>query len=377
MKKSILLVVAAIFASMSVSAQCIDYYTPNLSWSESEYFKIIDIDAEQLTTSGTGLAAFTGLPYGSNVFGALASGTFSSGAFSTPIYNWNGEQYVATNVNWPVNFYMACLAPTYHNSAYTKVMYELGGISGTEGNCTRNNNTFANSPIWAKKGFIELCREPATSNEPNVSRHGYIQINDIPAVERVQWSFSSLAFKRGVKLDIKRGNGNWEPLRWEASNVNQYATFAEQGYQFEEVIGNQEDPTALISLRWRIWDGDSIHQNLASSADPKPTFTSGNTPLAQQQTVRIHQIRIYSGVVPENEPNALKATRENVVNMYVAAGKLMLSEPSEVEIYTVDGKFQRKAAASLQVDMAGMTRGIYLVRATTLNGKVQHTKIVL
>ncbi len=346
------------------------YYTPNTGWSNSEWYQIIDIDAEQLSTSI--MSAHSGAD------GTTTSSTFSSGAFTTPIYTYNEttEKYEVTNVLWPVKFYMTCLAPTFYNSARQKV--ENGSNpSGTGGTaaCTNNNNTVLSSPIWDKKGFIELSRQASEVASTPPSRHGYIQIDDLPQVERVQYSFSSTAWKRGFKLDIKYNDGPWEPLRWEANNINNIVTFAEQGYAFEEIIGKQEDPTSKISLRWRIWDGDSIHTNPVSSADPKPTFTTVNTPYAQQQVVRIHQIKIFSGVVPTVAPNAVRDVQNGSLTLSIAGRQLKLNETASIEIYSYEGK-RILSANGNNFDLNNFSKGVYLIKASNENGRV-FQKVIL
>ncbi len=344
------------------------YYTPNTGWSNSEWYKIIDIDAETLTPSI--------MEAHNKLDGTATSDNFSSGEFSTPIYGWNEttQSIVLTNLKWPVKFYMTCLSTSFYNSARTKVLNGTNPSgTGTTALCTNNNNSVLTSPIWEKKGFIELSRRSPDAATPTVSRHGYIQINDLPQVERIQYSFSSTAWKRGFKLDIKHGAGEWQPLRWEANNVNNIATFAEQGYNFEEIIGKQEDPTSKISLRWRIWDGDSIHVNPVSSTSA--TFTTVNTPLAAQQVVRIHQIKVYSGVVPTEAPSAVKNVIADAIKINLSNNELVLSEIAKVEIFSYDGK-RLFNATSDRIDVSNLSKGLYIVKATGTSGKSQK-KIVL
>lgn len=344
------------------------YYTTNGGWTQSEWYQIISIDAENLGTNS--MASHTG------VDGVATSTAFSTGSFTTPIYSYNEttQAYEPTSVLWPVNYYLACLAPLHYTSARAKINNgaSVSG-TGTTVTCTLNDNTVKTSPIWDKKGFIELSRQGSEVASTPPSRHGYIELNDLPQVERVQYSFSSTSWKRGFKLDIKHGNGEWQPLRWEANNVNNIVTFAEQGYAFEEIIGKQEDPTSKISLRWRIWDGDSIHVNPVSSTGA--TFTTVNTPYAAQQVVRIHQIKVYSGVVPTSAPNAVQTPQYESIKVYLSEKNIILSEIANVEVYSYDGKRVFKGISD-KIDVSSFTRGVYIVKAISASGKAQ-TKIVL
>lgn len=357
------------FVYAEAAAQCVPYYTTNSGWSASEYFKIIDIDAEKLTTSATSI------PTHDKTDGTATSSLFGSGAFTTPILTTeDGVIYTETSVLWPVKYYMACIAPNFYNSAYTKVVVNGTNPSGAAVNCTFNDNNTVTSPIWSKKGFIELSRLGSEVANTPPSRHGYIQIDDLPQVERIQWSFSSTAYKRGVKCDIKYGDGEWQPLRWEASNNNSYATFSEQGYQFEELINKGEDPESKISLRWRIWDGDSIHFD-QTKAEPT-VFTTTNSPYAQQQVVRIHQIRIYSGVVPTTSPNAVNSTIVNNLKIYRSGDQIVISEKVNAELFNIVGK-KVYAAETNKIDINGFEKGVYILKARNSIGKIQNQKIVL
>lgn len=368
----IILLATILQFSQKSAAQCLPYYTPNTGWTQSEYYKIIDIDAEKLTG--------TSLPLHDKLDGTATSATFGTGSFSTPILTTtDGVIFTETSVLWPVNYYMACIAPTFYNSAYTKVVVNGATASGTATNCTLNNNTVVISPIWDKKGFIELCRLASAVASTPPSRHGYVQLNDLPQVERIQWSFSATSYKRGVKCDIKYGSGDWQPLRWEASNNNSYATFAEQGYQFEEIIGKQDDVTSKISIRFRIWDGDSIHINQTSITEANPTgttFTTKNEPLAQQQVVRIHQIKVFSGVIPTQAPSAVASLQANSIKIFLSGKNIILSEDAAVELYSVEGKKVFKGFTK-QVDVSGLSRGIYIIRAIDTDGRIQNKKIMI
>lgn len=353
----------AAFVAMAFGAKaqtCI-YHTPNSSWTASEYYQIINIDAERLTTTATGLAAHSAAD------GEGTSETFTTGRFFTPIMTTeDGEVYTPTAVNWPVNYYLACLTPNFYNSARTKV--DNGkNPSAINDLCYANNNQIIQSPIWDKKGFIELSRQDADAvNAPTVSRHGYIVIENLPMVERVQWSFSSTSWKRGVKLDIKHGNGEWQPLRWEANNLNPVVSLGEQGYAFEEMIGKHEDAESKISLRWRIWDGDTTTINPMTNEK----FTVPVNPLAKLQVVRIHQIRIFSGVVPAEAPNSVSKTNANKLSYQRNGNTLSFDAETELEIISLEGKSVYRKVDTI-FDLSALKKGIYIIKARNNEGNLQ------
>lgn len=356
------------------------YITSNAGWSSSEYYRIIDIDASKLTDAA--LPKFTSADGSKNA----ADTDFGFGYFRSPIMTTtDGTVYTPTNVMWPVKYNMAAFAPTMYNSAYSKVNLYGSNPSGTgtTAACTNNNNTVKTSPIWDKPGFIELSRLAATTTDPTISRHGYIQINDLPQVERIQWSYSSTSWKRGVKCDIDLHDGNgWIPRRWLASDFSAWeASFSEQGYQFEEMINQQDNPNAKVSIRFRIWDGDSIHFKVNANDLTEQTvpYTAKMTPLAQWQTVRIHQIKVYSGLIPTSAPeipNALHNVSVNDLIIYRSGNNIIIGENSNIEIYTLEGRKMYKGYTN-KIDVSGFSKGTYILRSINDNGIIRNKKIMI
>lgn len=380
MKKTTLIFALALLAGSSAMAQQYEtcaadanqlYYTTNAGWTQSEWYPIINIDPQNLTVEATGLAAHTGAD------GTATSTAFASGTFKTPVYNVDAQMNpVATNVLWPVQYYMACLAPNHYNSAYTKIVVNGATSWSAKGNvCYDNNNSIKQSPIWEKKGFIELSRLAATAEAPTTSRHGYIQLNDLPQVERVQFSFSSTGWKRGFKLDIKHNDGAWEPLQWEPSDIaSGLAGFAEQGYGFEIMLNKQEDPASKISLRWRIWDGDSIHANVTKTDGS--TYSTTMTPYAQRQVARIHQIKIFSGVVPTEAPSATTPVYLNNVTAHFNGAEIVLSQVADAIVYSADGRICYEGRTG-RITASALNKGIYVVKMTDEEGNISRSKISL
>jgi hypothetical protein len=371
----------AFFVSLSASTFAQDcggnyYITRNVGWTSSEYYKIIDIDAATLTDAA--------LPKSSAANGSLnaVEADFNSGVFKSPILTTaDGITYTPTDVLWPINYYMAAFAPTLYNSAYSKVQNGAtpsGG--GTTVACTLNDNSIAKSAIWDKPGFIELSRLGSAVLNVGPSRHGYLEIDNLPSVERIQWSYSSTSIKRGVKCDINYNDGTgWKPQRWIASDYSNWeGTFAEQGYQFEEKISKQDDPTSKVSIRFRIWDGDSINFKVNANDLSLQTvpYTATMTPLAQKQTVRIHQIKVYSGVVPTEVPSAVASVMNDIFKIHLSNQNIILSTEANVELFSIDGKKVFNGYTK-QVDVSNLNRGIYIIRAIGNDGKIQNKKIVI
>lgn len=376
MKKFYLFLIATAFSFGSVYAQDVcatdpakAYFTNNNGWTDSEWYEIINIDPQTMGSSSMVKHS------GSN--GTQTSSTFGTGSFTSPVmtYNETTGTYEPTSVMWPVDYYMTCLADTMHNSSWSK-KYLLGTLDSSKGDaCYANDNSVIASPAFEKVGFFELSRmaEDAT-NAPGISQHGYIQLNDLPQVERVQWSFSSTAWKRGVKLDIKYDNGEWQPLQWEASDIStSICSFSERGYNFENIIGKQEEVGSKISLRWRIWDGDTINQN--------PTQAEGViyaipiVPTAQKQVARIHQIKIFSGVIPTEAPNAVIENSYSA-KMYRSGTAMLSNENGTFSVYTPEGRLVKTTEGN-RIELGNLNKGIYILKLQSISGNTQVEKVIL
>lgn len=359
---------------------CSNYYiTSNAGWSNSEYYQIIDIDAARLTDAT--LPRFTGLDGSKNANDI----DFKSGYFGSPIMTTtDGVVYTPTNVMWPVKYHFAAFAPTMYTSAYTKKVINLTNPSGST--CYLNDNTVKTSAIYDKPGFIELSRiHKSTATYPKDSL-GYIQIDSLPAVDRIQWSYSSTSFKRGVKMDLNFHDGNgWIPKRWVASDYSNYeGSFAEQGYQFDEIIGQGDNngevnPITYVSMRIRIWDGDSIHNKVNANdlSEQANLYTATMKPTAYQ-TVRVHQIKVYSGLIPTKAPetpNAVRNIPANELIVYKLGNSIKFGENSDIEIYTLEGRKIFKGYTN-RVDISDFQKGLYIIKAVGASGKSQK-KIVL
>jgi hypothetical protein len=281
---------------------------------------------------------------------------------------------------------MAAFAPTMYCSAWSKVNV-LGSLpSGKATSCSLNDNSIMKSNIYDKPGFIELSRLGSLVLKTPPSRHGYIQIDSLPQVERIRWSYSSTSYKRGVKADINYNDGKgWIPQRSIASDYSDYeGSFSEQGYQFEEIIGKQDDATSFVSFRIRIWDGDSIHMKVNANdlTEQAIPYTATMVPYDQKQTVRVHQIQVFSNIIPTvapvvvATPNALSSVNMNNIKIYLSENNIVLSEDANVEIYSIQGQKLYKGFTR-KVDATGYSKGIYIIKTTDTAGKLQNKKIMI
>ncbi len=163
----------------------------------------------------------------------------------------------------------------------------------------------AGTPTYGEAGFIQMCRDAAaTVDGRKVSQHGWMEIDHIPYVERIQWSWSSTSWGRGIKCDIKIGSGDWQPLVWMGSEKQKvgYTIFSDQGYFMENVI-NASD----VSLRWRVWDGERATNPVQTGADGNALFKSPEDPLAQQQAPRVHKVQIFGSEITAEQAAFAKA----------------------------------------------------------------------
>ena len=154
-----------------------------------------------------------------------------------------------------------------------------------------------NTPIYGEAGFVQFCRNEGyidVAAKRRVSLHGWMEIDHIPYVERIQWSWSSTSWGRGIKCDIKIGDEDWKPLVWMGSNKHKagYTVFSDQGYFMENVIDAHD-----VSIRWRVWDGDNGLTLVQTKPDGTSAFGVAVDTVAQQQTARVHKIQIFGTAI--------------------------------------------------------------------------------
>lgn len=161
-----------------------------------------------------------------------------------------------------------------------------GHTNYLEDNITRNAS---DTPTHGEAGFVQFCRNGALEGT-TTSLHGWMEIDHIPYVDRVQWSWSSTSWGRGIKCDYKIGDGEWQPLVWMGSDKHKvgYTVFSDQGYFMESLIGQSD-----VSLRWRVWDGERAGNPVQNGS----VFSATENPLAQVQTARVHKIQIFGNTI--------------------------------------------------------------------------------
>ena len=194
-------------------------------WSNaSTYPKVIDINFSDEMWPGQTWTGQTGKDCPE-----YADGAYVNAILRVPA---NG----GTKVTYPVLFHNCTFANKKSYNGYAGAtaafcrQYYLGESAVGNSATTRNNWTVAghtkyledniqydakNNPIYGEAGFVQFCRSQAIVDEATqtkVSVHGWMEIDHIPYVERVQWSWSSTSWGRGIKCDIKIGDGEWKPL---------------------------------------------------------------------------------------------------------------------------------------------------------------------
>ncbi|MCD8298082.1 MAG: hypothetical protein LUC88_10970, partial [Prevotella sp.] len=152
-------------------------------------------------------------------------------------------------------------------------------------------------PIYGEAGFVQMCRNAGVvdlTTHTKVSLHGWMEIDHIPYVERVQWSWSSTSWGRGIKCDVKIGDNDWEPLVWMGSEKQNegWTVFSDQGYFMENVIDASD-----VSIRWCVWDGDGSQTMVQVDEDGNSPFGTAVDPTAQMQAPRVHKIRIFGNEI--------------------------------------------------------------------------------
>lgn len=280
-------------------------------WSDtSSYTKIIDINFSDDTwpdtwagETGRDCPSYDDGGYVNTILETAANGgteltypvLFHNCTFATK-ESYNG--YAGATAAFCRQYYLgeSC---TGNSAAYYNNWTVTGHTKYLEDNIEYDTN---GNPIYGEAGFVQMCRDASSTSE---SMHGWMEIDHIPYVDVVQWSWSSTSWGRGIKCDYKIGDGDWTPLVWMGSDKQKsgYTSFSDQGYFMENAIGASD-----VSLRWRVWDGDTSVQ---TDSDGNAIFSKEITPLAQWQAPRVHKVQIFGNELTEDDA---EYARENPVS---------------------------------------------------------------
>lgn len=300
MKTPILL---AALAAMPFTISAVGEYDPTCvvsEWTDDlEATKIIDINFSDTSWPNTWLKEGSGI--------------------QCPEWSENGDLHggyvnavlkVETNngVLYPISFHNCVFATKESNNGYAGATAAFSR-QYYEGQGATNYNNWTNPrhslylednirynekgvPVYGEAGFVQMCRNAAVDGE---SLHGWMEIDHIPYVEVLQWSWSSTSWGRGIKCDYKIGDGDWMPLVWMGSERQKqgWTVFSDQGYFIENEIKASD-----VSIRWRVWDGDDASSIVQYAPDGTPFPSSQNIdPNAQRQAPRVHKIKIYGSEI--------------------------------------------------------------------------------
>ncbi|MCD8290211.1 MAG: pectinesterase family protein [Prevotella sp.] len=312
-QKTLLTTVLILFTIMSIHATIEGSLDPEsvvAEWSNSStYPKVIDINFSDDTWPDTWTGE-TGVDCPE-----YDDGAYINAILETPA---NG----GTEITYPVLFHNCTFATkkSYNGyagatAAFCRQYYE--GQSCT-GNSVDNYNNWTvpghttyledniqydenGVPNYGEAGFVQMCRNAGVldvTTHTKVSLHGWMEIDHIPYVERVQWSWSSTSWGRGIKCDVKIGDGDWEPLVWMGSEKQKsgWTMFSDQGYFMENVIDASD-----VSIRWRVWDGDNGQTLVQVDEDGNSPFGTAVDSTAQMQAPRVHKIQIFGNEITADE----------------------------------------------------------------------------
>jgi hypothetical protein len=379
----LLFVVMALGLSSYAIAQCADYvyHNQNGKWSSSDYFKVLEIKGSDLTDTSLPMTGATdGKTENGNYGTTTSKNPFGKGQFQTPLYTFDEKTstFVKSDKTYPVKYYNCAFAPEHYSSAYTKLEFYGEEPSGKANACTKNDNSTYVSSTYNMKGFIEMNR--LGKYEGGL---GYIQIDGLHHIERIQWGYSSTSWKRGIKCDIKKEGENWKPLRWLPSDIGggNFTTFSEQGYEFEEMFDAEN--AQKFSIRWRPWDGDTISFKPTSYYDETGETKPANwlwkaiDTTATWQVPRIHLIRIYAGIDGlEFATGKSDLAMNNEISIQKINGEIVLSKEARIDVYNLSGSLILSGKGK-KINIEGIRKGQYIIRAIANDGSRKNLKMAL
>lgn len=379
----------ATLLSLGAWAQCADYtyYIPkdNIKWTASDFFKIIEFKASDMTdatlpNTGASDGSYDNIDWSG---GQAIRNPYGSGTIQTPLYTFDlaTSSFVPSAFTWPITYQNCVFAPNHYTSAYTKMD---GGTtpSGKNNACTLNDNTVYVSKVYDMKGFVEMNRFGVKAQGSDTIGLGFMQIDGLHNIERIQWGFSSTAWKRGIKCDIRYEGEDWKPLRWVPSDIGSgaWTPFSEEGYEFEEFL-DPENATNL-SVRWRPWDGDTLtfqprtwYEDRGDTI-PADYFYKAIDSTGIWQVPRIHMIRIFAGIDgTEFKTGNNQLSMSDQFKILKINNEIVLSKEGKVEVFSLTGNLVIRGQGR-RFNISTLQHGPYIVRASADDGSTKNIKMI-
>lgn len=237
-------------------------------------------------------------------------------------------------------------------------------------------------PNYGEAGFVQMCRTKNSSGSTNAEKKsnlGWVEIDHIPYVDRIQWAWSNTSWGRGIKCDVKIGDGDWEPLVWMCDNQHEkgYTMFSDQGYFMENEINDSD-----VSIRWRVWDGERIKNPVQTDANGKGITTEycakidgTDLLLTWYQAARLHKVQIFGSEITSEQAQYARDNQVNDPGELTDLDKIGGEEAegtapddgAPVVIYTVaqDGSGDYTTVQEAVNAVPDKTRGIIYIRKGT------------
>lgn len=303
---------AALLPAAAIVAQSTDPASVVEKWSDvTASTKIIDINFTDTSwpasfqgTTGRDCPDFASGGYVNAIIDVPA--TTASGSTGYPVLFHNCT-FATKAVNGGLAASTAAFARQYYvgeKATNYNDWKQPGHTTYLEDNITYGSN---GKPTYGEAGFVQMCRDAAaTVDGKKVSMHGWMEIDHIPYVDRIQWSWSSTSWGRGIKCDIKIGDADWKPLVWMGSERQKqgWTVYSDQGYFMENEI-NASD----VSLRWRVWDGEDMDNPVQGDGNGGTVFNQAIDPMAQRQAPRVHKLKIYGNPVTADDAAYARANQ--------------------------------------------------------------------
>jgi hypothetical protein len=206
-------------------------------------------------------------------------------------------------------------------------------------------------------GFVEVSRD-YSSTPPTVLGYFGVDLYGLDYIDGLQGTHSSCGGnKRGVLLLYSTDNGTtWDTLRYQGSNgVTGFTKDITTGLKTLNIYNCQ--PSAY-GMTWE----DGIYY----VGDLKLRFS-----IAGGQVPRIHDLIVYGDL-----PTSASIIKKDELKIVGAHKMIRVSEPADIEIYTITGSRVRQQINTNEVNMQDATNGIYIVKAIK-NGNITTKKITI
>jgi len=195
---------------------------------------------------------------------------------------------------------------------------------------------------------------------------GSFTTSKIAELERIQYAVSSYGGKRGFHLELGReqsdGSVIWDTIRYVTGNINTTLPLS-----VKEELTNKDMTETNRGTTW---------QEVFTPRRTKDVYIRFRPVTQNKQIVRLHDLKIYGVAVDSdggpnpNNPTSIGSVTADSFKIYGNRDKYIVTKEANVKVYNLSGHIVRSLDNTSDIDLSGLTQGVYIIKAVSADGTI-------